>query len=65
MTKDSPWHSLECVCYLKKPWCDNSCSDDPVAWKEVEDFLMDEDTWDLENVEIFEPRKKQVKKAWQ
>jgi hypothetical protein len=64
MTKtDAPWHSLECVCYLKNPWCDSSCHDDPIAWKQVEDYLMDDDTWDDEDVQVFEPiKKKAVKK---
>jgi hypothetical protein len=63
MTKDSPWHSLECVCYLKKPWCDNTCSDDPVAWEEVQDYLMSDEAWDLDDVQQFEPlKKKTVKK---
>lgn len=64
MTKDSPWHSLECVCHLQKPWCDSSCHADPVAWKEVEAFLMDDDTWDFEEeVEVFQPLKKKPKKV--
>jgi hypothetical protein len=59
MTKpDAPWHSLECVCYLKNPWCDASCQDDPVAWEQVEEMLMADDTWDEEEIEVFQPVKK-------
>lgn len=65
MTKDSPWHSLECVCYLKKPWCDASCHDDPIAWREVEVYLQDDSTWEWEDEENFEPLKKSPKKSWQ
>lgn len=61
MTKDSPWHSLECVCYLNKPWCDASCHADALAWAEVENYLLDDDTWDEEDVEVFEPLKKKPK----